>query len=77
MLTVYYTLSPNPAKQYTSQSESIIFGRNPRPGQHVDLDLRPDGYVSHMHARLFYEEGDYWIEDLNSENGTWINGKKN
>ena len=30
--------------------------------------------VSRLHARIFKENGDYIIEDLNSTNGTFKNG---
>jgi pSer/pThr/pTyr-binding forkhead associated (FHA) protein len=32
--------------------------------------------VSRHHARIFYEGGHYWIKDLDSANGTSINGKR-
>jgi pSer/pThr/pTyr-binding forkhead associated (FHA) protein len=32
--------------------------------------------VSDIHARLFYRDGLYMIEDLNSLHGTWVNGTK-
>ncbi len=28
-----------------------------------------------MHARITREKEDYYVEDLNSMNGTWLNGK--
>lgn len=28
------------------------------------------------HARLFLEKGDYWVEDLGSAEGTWLNGSR-
>ena len=31
--------------------------------------------VSRMHARITREKEDYYVEDLNSMNGTWLNGK--
>lgn len=31
--------------------------------------------VSRLHARINKSEGVYYIEDLNSRNGTWVNGK--
>lgn len=39
-----------------------------------------DGYidaksVSRVHARIEIEDGDYYIEDLNSTNGTYLNGE--
>ena len=72
-MIITYTLPPNAPKKFQSESDIIIFGRNPRDNQQIDLDLSPDGYVSHVHARLTYEDGEYWIEDLQSENGTWVN----
>jgi hypothetical protein len=35
-----------------------------------------DHSVSRQHARIFYEAGHYWIKDLDSANGTVLNGKK-
>ncbi|MBQ8662582.1 MAG: FHA domain-containing protein [Eubacterium sp.] len=32
--------------------------------------------VSRIHARIFRQEGTYYIEDLNSTNGTYLNGKE-
>jgi len=75
-MIIIYTLPPNPAKRFETESETVILGRKPRKNQHVDIDLRPDGYVSHVHARFCLEKDGCWIEDLNSENGTWIDGKK-
>jgi eukaryotic-like serine/threonine-protein kinase len=36
----------------------------------------PDGTVSRFHARLFFHNGQWSIEDLNSSNGTWVNGTR-
>lgn len=41
----------------------------------VDLDLTPDVTVSRQHARLTYDNG-YWLEDLNSRGGTWVNEQR-
>jgi pSer/pThr/pTyr-binding forkhead associated (FHA) protein len=32
-----------------------------------------DTYVSNVHARIFARDGSYWLEDLGSTNGTYIN----
>ena len=71
-----YTLPPNPPKNFESESDSVILGRRPKPGQHIDLDLTPDSYVSKRHAHITFENGEYWIEDLGSGNGTWVDGQK-
>lgn len=34
------------------------------------------GSVSRKHARLFFEAGHFWVKDLDSANGTTVNGKK-
>ena len=35
-----------------------------------------DASVSYRHARLTQRHGEFYIEDLNSANGTWINGRR-
>jgi adenylate cyclase len=75
-MRISYRLSPNPPKHFETVSTSITFGRKPKADHHIDVDLDPDRYVSHVHARLTYEDGEYWIEDLNSENGTWVNDRR-
>src|SRR5262249_51898483 len=42
---------------------------------HVDIDLTPDLRVSRPHARISFADGQYWIEDLNSANGTEVEGQ--
>jgi hypothetical protein len=37
--------------------------------------LGDDTYVSQLHARLFQQNGEGYIEDLGSTNGTYVNGK--
>lgn len=40
------------------------------------LVLRDDTYVSQLHARLFQQNGEGYVEDLGSTNGTYVNGKQ-
>ena len=35
-----------------------------------------DTYLSQMHARLFRQDGQAYLEDLGSTNGTWLNGER-
>lgn len=35
-----------------------------------------DNRASRVHASIFSEQGDYWIEDLNSSRGTFVNGAR-
>lgn len=41
-----------------------------------DIPLPLDGLVSRQHARISFENGEYWLEDLGSRNGTFIGEKK-
>jgi len=73
-MIISYSLPLQSPKQFETESHSIVFGRNPSPGQHVDIDLVEDDYISRIHASLTFENNEYWIEDLGSANGTWVNG---
>src|SRR5271165_262131 len=52
----------------------VLIGRS-RQNKPVDVDLSPDPTVSHQHARIWLEESQYWIEDLESKLGTHVSGK--
>ena len=54
-----------------SKKQEVLIGRNPN----CDLVLE-DTMVSRNHARLFQKDGKVWIEDLNSSNGVFVNGRK-
>ena len=36
----------------------------------------PDQQVSKQHARILYDDEQFWIEDLKSMNGVYLNGRK-
>jgi pSer/pThr/pTyr-binding forkhead associated (FHA) protein len=40
------------------------------------VSLPDDTYVSQLHARVFRREGQLYVEDLGSTNGTYLNRKK-
>jgi CheY-like chemotaxis protein len=82
-------LDPNVAKvvittrggvQLTVEPEQeVIFGRRHTvDGPQPDIDLSEDGAldngVSRLHSKLWHRKSGWWLEDLNSLNGTWING---
>ncbi len=52
------------------QSE-IMIGRDPN----CDLALMDEALSAH-HARLAHHHGQWWLEDLNSTNGTFLNREK-
>jgi two-component system, NtrC family, response regulator AtoC len=53
------------------EGQSLVLGRA-RP---ADVAIR-DGSLSRQHGRFTLVDGTIWVEDLNSTNGTLINGKK-
>jgi len=52
-------------------TDPVTFGR----GTDVSLPLTDD-YVSTAHARLFPHEGRWYVEDLGSTNGTYLDGAR-
>src|SRR5438309_559567 len=40
------------------------------------VSLAGDTYVSQLHARVFRKDGQLYVEDLGSTNGTYLNRKK-
>lgn len=40
------------------------------------ISLPDDTFVSQLHARIFRRDGDVFVEDLGSTNGTYLNDKK-
>ena len=36
----------------------------------------PSGAVSRLHARIRMDEDKCYLRDLNSKNGTWVNGQE-
>jgi pSer/pThr/pTyr-binding forkhead associated (FHA) protein len=51
--------------------DEVTVGR--AAGCGVPLD---DAFTSQLHARVFRRDGEMWIEDLGSTNGTFVNAKK-
>lgn len=62
---------PYKIKEYYSIDDAISLGR------HGDNDIViKDPYVSKQHFQIIKDEGKYYLEDLNSANGTSLNGNK-
>jgi pSer/pThr/pTyr-binding forkhead associated (FHA) protein len=40
------------------------------------VSIPEDTFISQVHARVFRRDGDLWLEDLGSTNGTLLNDKR-
>lgn len=54
----------------TVDKPELLAGRDPSSDIHID-----DSRVSNRHARIIFSEGRYFIEDLGSSNGTYVNSQ--
>ncbi len=64
-----------------SGKDNIVIGREDAVSNiYPDVDLTPhggeEGGVSRLHARIFYDSGQYMLEDENSTNFTFLNRQK-
>lgn len=64
-----------------SSKDTITIGREDAVSNiYPDVDLTPhggeEGGVSRLHARIFVENGQYMLEDLNSTNFTFLNRQR-
>ena len=57
-------------QRWTLQSDLTVVGR----GNECDL-LLPERQISRQHIRIRRSGGQYIVEDLDSKNGTWVNGQ--
>lgn len=52
--------------------DEVTVGRAPGCG----VQLGDDSFTSQIHARVFRRDGEIWVEDLGSTNGTYLNTRK-
>ena len=80
--TIYIAETENPkAKQhrlYTAEGQILVQLDNPvytigKKKDEVEVVLE-DASISRMHARILRDQDNYFVEDLNSTNGTYKNG---
>ena len=50
------------------KKDKITIGRKP----HNEINFPDDHHLSNMHSTLYSVDGDWYVEDLGSTNGTWI-----
>src|SRR4051812_47950227 len=60
---------PTPGRRFALGGEPAVIGRQPDAAIYLESLA-----VSRHHARIICDRGIYFVEDLGSSNGTWING---
>jgi pSer/pThr/pTyr-binding forkhead associated (FHA) protein len=70
-ITIFFSIDKKRESQrYFTQIE-IMIGRD----THCDLSVMDEALSAH-HARITHHHGQWWLEDLNSRNGTFLNREK-
>lgn len=69
ILQLHFSQSNRPPIELSSREE-LIMGRAPT----CDVQLSNYDTVSRTHVKVFYQDGHFVIDDLNSTNGTSVNG---
>jgi len=70
-LQLKFLSGPFKGKSLSFDQEEVIFGR----GDDCDVILK-DSKISGEHCGIFYEDGEYFLEDFESTNGTYVNTTK-
>ena len=71
MTNIYVVNGSDEGRSFDLKGDTIYIGRSP------DNDIQiKDRFVSRKHLRIFRKESKYLIKDLESKNGTFINGKQ-
>ena len=68
MPSLFTENGPHAGQKYPLATQKVVLGRHP------DCDVVVDvGAVSRRHAQLVQVDGQYYLEDLKSRNGTFVN----
>ena len=71
MATLLLLKGSNPGQWFEIRSERTVIGRHPECDIVVDV-----GAASRQHARINQSNGAFFLEDLKSRNGTYLNGRQ-
>jgi len=69
--TLVMLTGPTPGAVQPVGNEPLVMGRGADVSAQID-----DPGISSRHARIFLYGGRFWVEDLESTNGTYVNGCK-
>jgi serine phosphatase RsbU (regulator of sigma subunit) len=62
---------PNPGQRFALLGDSLLIGRQEDAAIYLDSLA-----VSRQHARILCQGGEYFVEDVGSSNGTYLNGRR-
>jgi len=71
MIALVATKGPNAGRRFPLDGDGTLIGRQPDVAVYLDSLS-----VSRHHARIVCQQGGYFIEDLGSSNGTYVNGAR-
>jgi len=69
MIEIFIVKGPEQGRSFVISDQTAQIGRG--AGNQICLN---EPSVSRQHAKIYGHNGQYFIEDLNSKNGTWVNG---
>ena len=70
--TLRISFRDNPEQEaFVIKQTDVLLGRDPNCKVHI-----PDETISAQHARLYLIDQNWWIHDLNSTNGTFLNDER-
>jgi pSer/pThr/pTyr-binding forkhead associated (FHA) protein len=70
-ITIETKLGQDRISQSHFTQNEVMIGRD----IHCDLSVLDEALSAH-HARIMFHHGQWWLEDLHSTNGTFLNGEK-
>jgi pSer/pThr/pTyr-binding forkhead associated (FHA) protein len=77
VMKLYVLSGPQKEREFAIDKDVIVGGRSDKENKwHPDIDFEPDKKVSRKHCKIWQEQGNYWIKDLQSKHGTLVNGQE-
>ncbi len=71
MVSLVTIKGPNPGQRFALTGDSVLIGRQEDAAIYLDSLA-----VSRQHARILCHGGEYFVEDVGSSNGTFVNGRR-